>query len=210
VEPTLHRTLALPGAALALLLAGCAGAGPAGPAVQAEAETGERLLAAPPNGWRLVARQESEKLRIAEFVAPDGIPDAWTEKVRFEAVVLPPPVPEPGPYLDDLAREQRTVCEDLAARALYDGGENGYPTAVRVLFCPLHELHGDGRVVMMKAIAGEESFYLIVREAAVAPFAADQPPEDFPPERIAGWSVYLRAIRLCDGTDAHPCPDAEG
>ena len=61
---------------------------------------------------------------------------------------------------------------------------------------------------MMKAIQGNDYFYVITRSQRGAPLAAEAKP--LSDEEAGGWSLFLRSIKVCDPSrEEHPCPDAD-
>jgi hypothetical protein len=200
---------------LVIAAAACGGEPAAPPAAQGAAsdaaaiavpEAGEHLLAAAPDGWQQIFHADRPGTRLVEYVPPGSPADDWTEKVAFESF-SGDPLPHPTVMLDGLARDQALTCERFSDHATFDGVENGYPTAVRLLVCPLNPLTRAGQVTLVKAIRGDEHFYVVSRAVRVPPIPAegDTP---LPPKTMAEWSLYLRAISLCapDSTE-HPCPE---
>jgi hypothetical protein len=200
----------------ALALPGCGDAPPAAPtsapAATAVAPTpvavapdAEQLLAEAPADWVQVFHSNRPGGRLVEFVPPGSLPDDWTEKVAFESFTGDP-LPDPADLLASIARDQRLTCERFAEHETWTGTENGYPTAVRLLVCHRNPVTKMGQVTLVKTIRGTAHFYVITRAARTAPI---DPKSEAPlaPEAMATWSLYLRAIRVCNPTDpAHPCP----
>ena len=55
------------------------------------------------------------------------------------------------------------------------------------------------------AHVGTDRFYVITRSRRTPPMELDNE-LPVPPEVVAEMSLYLRAISVCDGSEAHPCP----
>lgn len=153
--------------------------------------------------------------RKVEYLPANDDPASWREKLLFESFTLTP-LPEPVSFLSGLLGEQAGPCGDHRLTTLFDGVENGFDTTVMLLECPYHELTKDGRITMVKAIRGNDAFYVIVRERATTPATATPEsdpgtvPADFHPGTVIDWSQWFRRIRLCDDAEpaAHPCPEA--
>lgn len=164
----------------------------------------ETLLAAPPPGWQLLYQFNNQQIRITEFIPPGQGVDNWDRKVSFESYGGQ----EGRDPIDALLGEAERMDEECKARQhfnLFSGLENGYPTSTRLIMCTEHKVSGGGAVRMMKAIQGEERFYLIALTRKVPPFELNQP--DMSKDEIAGWASYLRMITLClAGSADHPCP----
>ncbi|MEE8079643.1 MAG: hypothetical protein V3T18_11650, partial [Pseudomonadales bacterium] len=60
-------------------------------------------------------------------------------------------------------------------------------------------------VSLIKVIKGNEYFYVINRSQRAAPLPQGEPP--LSEEVIAGWSLYIRSVSVCDTEKPeHPCP----
>jgi len=209
-------------ALLALLLAACApeatdeATAPAAAVPAAESlVSGERLLAEPPADWVQSFRTDAADIRMVEYVPGDTSDAAgWVDKVSFESFATQP-LPNPDEFVASIAAEQRKVCGKLADHETFSGIENGYPTAVRLLVCYSNPLTKKGQLTLLKAIRGDDNFYVITRSHRVPPIQSDGD-LPMPPELMAEWSMYLRAISVCnDDAPGHPCitpaaPAAEG
>ena len=87
--------------------------------------------------------------------------------------------------------------------------ENGYPTSVRFMVCPANSVTNTGQVTLIKAIRGNDRFYVVTRAKRVPVAVEGEQVKPISDEEMAIWSTYMRAIRVCDpqrGT-IHPCPD---
>ena len=116
------------------------------------------------------------------------------------------PLPDPTEFVASIAAEQRAVCGKLADHETFSGTENGYPTAVRLLVCYVNPVTKKGQLTLIKTIRGDDNFYVITRSHRVPPIASDGD-LPMPAELMAQWSLYLRAISVCnDATADHPCP----
>jgi len=166
----------------------------------------ERLLAAAPQGWKEVFSRNDPELRVVEFVPEDQQNEKWSDKITFESL-KGDPLPDPIEFQDGLILEQRENCENFNSYSTFSGIENGYPTTVQLFICKRSELIKQSQVTMLKAIQGDEHFYVISLAQRGAPLADDA--KAMSDEEIAGWSLYLRGISVCDDTPEHPCPEPD-
>jgi hypothetical protein len=164
----------------------------------------EHLLAEPPSGWIQSFHTEGPGIRMVEYVPPKSDFDDWTDKVSFESFGGAP-LPDPIMLLKSIADDQRKTCEKFSDHETFSGVENDYPTSVRLFICSLNPLTKKGQLTLVKTIGGDSHFFVITRAKRVAPIEPDKMP--MPPELMAEWSLYLRAIGVCNETDPrHPCP----
>ena len=202
---------------VAITVMGCTDKHPEQPAAEASAAPApthastpidtspERLLAEPPAGWQQAFRSEGPGIRMVEYVPPQTNADEWTEKVSFESF-SDPPLPDPIELLKSIADDQRKACKKFSDHDTFSGLENDYPTSVRLFVCRVNPLNNRGQLTLIKTIRGDTHFYVITRAQRVPPIESDGE-MPMPPALMAEWSLYLRAITVCNGADPrHPCP----
>jgi hypothetical protein len=191
---------------LALAAAACSeGSVPPPARDAAQGESGEQLLAAPPGGFKEVFSSDNPGLRMVEYIPRDETRDSWQQKVTFEAL-SGEPLPDPIEFMNALAADQAGACaEGFSEYTTFSGLENGYPTSVHLMVCRRNRVFEQSQITMLKAIQGNESFYVITRAQRAAPLAEGASP--LSEAAMGGWALYLKAISLCDGSRAeHPCP----
>jgi hypothetical protein len=198
-------------------LAGCGGgkaehstvetpSAPERPAVPPDTSP-EHLLAEPPSGWLQSFKTEGPGIRMVEYVPPKSDPHEWTDKVSFESLSAAP-LPDPIELLKSIAADQRKTCTKFSDHETFSGVENDYPTSVRLFICSENPLTKKGQLTLVKTIRADDHFYVITRAKRVEPMEQDTMP--MPPEVMAEWSLYLRAIKACNDSDPrHPCPVAD-
>lgn len=202
-----HRSLF--GILLLLSLAITAGCGQsevtdsAQPAARTGSSTGERLLADAPSGWKEVFSSNNPGLRMVEFIPEDQTNASWQHKITFESL-SGDPLPDPIEFLQGLSVDQSGTCDGFESFNTFSGLENGYPTMVRLMVCKRSDIINQSQVTMLKAIQGEENFYMITRAQRGPPLADDT--AALTDEEIAGWTLYLKAISVCNDSADHPCP----
>ena len=173
----------------------------------AEPTTSETLLAQPPPDWLRSTATTTPGLRLTEYRPPAPPADGWDDRMRFEAS-SGTPMPDPIQVALTMAEEQRKNCEGFEDHNTFSGFENGYPTSVRLLLCREDKRTGKALVTLVKAIQGNDFFYLIVRSRSAPP--PDSGLDLISQAEIGGWSLHMRTIGLCDKQRAdHPCPRAE-
>jgi hypothetical protein len=168
----------------------------------------EHLLAEPPAGWIQTFRTEGPGIRMVEYVPPASNENDWTEKLSFESF-SDPPLPDAIEMLKSIALDQGKTCQKFSDHETFSGVENDYPTSVRLFVCYKNPLINKGQLTLVKTIRGDDHFYVITRAQRVAPIEpnGEMP---MPPATMAAWSLYLRAISVCNANDdRHPCPPAK-
>jgi hypothetical protein len=174
---------------------------------------GERIVARPPADWALRVQSVNPSLRVVEFRPEHPAPEA-DEHLLFEAFSAEP-MPEPLEALAHVAATARETCPDLQHFNTFAGDENNYATAVALMVCREDPSAQGARVSMVKAIRGNDYFY-VVRRSRLVPALAAPMAEDTEPLRqelsevVGGLSLYLRSVTLCDDhRPEHPCSSSD-
>lgn len=199
-----------------ILIAGCATAAEPLSEAAPEAVTndsiersaaGEQLIAQPPLGWRQTGAVNTPALKRAEFVPEQDDEADWVRRITMESMVEEP-LPDPIAFVDMMTADRDRDCGTFRRHPTFAGEENGYPTAVYLLICHQDKETGRSEVTMLKAIQGNDAFYVITRSMRGEPIPAEVEP-DINETVIGGWAVYLRSISVCESEHAsgrHPCP----
>ncbi len=193
-------------ALITLALAACSdGKAPTAGSASRATGVGEQLLAAPPGGFKEIFSSDNPGLRMVEYIPEGEARDSWQEKITFEAL-SGDPLPDPIEFLKALAADQAGACaEGFSEYPTFSGFENGYPTSVHLMICRRSRVVEQSQITMLKAIQGNESFYVVTRAQRAPPLAEGA--SALSEEAMGGWALYLKAISLCDnGVAEHTCP----
>jgi hypothetical protein len=173
----------------------------------ARAAQGEELLAQAPDGWQQGFVTKTDTLRIANFIPNGSSMEDWREKVTFESL-SGDPLPDPIEFVEGIGDHQRANCEKFDQFNIQSGLENNYPTSVRLLTCSRNKLTDMSRVTLIKAIQGNEHFYVVTRTKRQPVMDDDTAP--ISDAEMATWASYARGISVCDSNrPEHECPAIE-
>ncbi len=144
---------------------------------------------------------------MVEYLPEDPGDGDWVEKVSFESFSAED-LPDPIEFVTGIANDQAAACENFEHFNIRSDEENGYPTTVRFMSCPESSLVGMGQVTLIKAIRGNDRFYVITRAKRVPVPVEGEKVKPISDAQMALWSTYLRAVSVCDAGlgDVHPCP----
>lgn len=146
----------------------------------------ENILAKLPSGFKIDFQQRNANALISEMVPEGQSVNNWTEMVTVQVFYGLKSTPAQfKAKMDDLLK---TACPGGELAPVAQGDENGYPTLVWLQNCPLNKSTGKPEITWVKAIQGNDSFYV----AQVA-FKA-QPSK----ELITQWMQYLKGVAVCD------------
>ena len=174
-------------------------------AANARRPTGEILRAPPPDAWQMTTQLNQGDLRILEYSPPAGSPLAGDEVLRLESF-RQQPLPEVTQVLNDVSADYHRRCSRANVQLIRADHENGFPVEVRLFTCPGTD-PAQPPLQMLKAIRGDEWFYVVSRSSRAARTTPEFLDELGP--RISAWALYLRAVTLCvPDTTAHTCPPA--
>lgn len=166
---------------------------------QPQPETGlenENLLAELPLGFKVAYQAEQGNQTITEMVAESETVDEWTTMVTVQ-VYLGQNSLTPAQAQETLTNDWFNACENSEVYPIADGQENGYDFALWQLYCPLNPATQLEEYTYMKAIAGNDSFYLVQVAFRYEPTEAD----------VTQWMQYLKQVQVCDSRlAAQACP----
>ena len=162
------------------------------PATEQPIETGtglenENLLAEIPEGFRINYQAEEGNMVINEMVAEGESVQDWTTMITVQ-IFLGETNITPKQYQESMTQNWFSACPGSESYPVADGAENGYDFVLWQLYCPLNPATQKVEYTYMKAIQGNDSFYLV----QVA-FRHEPSEED-----ITQWMKYLREVQVCD------------
>ena len=164
----------------------------------------ERLLASPPKDWQLIYQLNSGDVRLSDFIPPDETEKDWQTKLSFEAhsqLVDSDPIS----IIMGEIESKNEICTHIDHFNLFSGFENNYPTSVRLIQCGENAHSQLGEISLIKAIQGNDSFYIVRFLKKVPTFVKGK--AEFTNEEVADWSSFLKRVSLCDEDDTdHRCP----
>jgi hypothetical protein len=156
---------------------------------------GENLLVAMPPGYKIGYRVERGNMVMNEMVPAGQTVDDWSEMVTvqiFHGLKAPP-----EKFRDALQQRWIAACPGGSGANVLSGSENGYPVLVWLLDCPKNPQSGKPEITWFKAIAGNDSFYLVQKAFKFKP---DK-------QQVDRWMAYLKSIAVCDKRiAARACP----
>jgi hypothetical protein len=148
--------------------------------------TDENLLVAVPDGYKIDFQQRTGNMLISETVPVAQTVHDWTEMVTVQ--VFHDLKIRPEQFKARIDQEGPAACPGIESHPIAQGDENGYPYLVWLQSCPLNKATGKPENTWFKAIAGNNSFYVV--QLAFKAWPAK--------EQITSWMHYLGSIKVCD------------
>lgn len=156
----------------------------------------ENLLAELPTSFKVDYQAEQNNQTITEMVPAGESVEDWTTMVTVQ-VYLGEKNITPSQAQDNLTQTWFNACQNSETYPVADGAENGYSFVLWQLYCPLNPATQKVEYTYMKAIRGNDSFYLVQ-------VAFRYEPTD---EDITKWMKYLKEVQVCDSRIAEQaCP----
>jgi len=164
------------------------------PTVRAEL-VNENLLVTMPPGYKVAYRVERGRMVMSEMVPAGETVNNWTEMVTVEIFhELKTP---PEKFRDTLQKGWIAACPGGSGAPVTSTVENGYLVLVWLLDCPKNPQTGKPEMTWFKAIAGNDSFYLVQKAFKFRPSK----------DEIDHWMAFLKAVAVCDSRiAARACP----
>ncbi len=147
----------------------------------------ENLLAELPAGFKIGYQAKQGNQTITEMVAENESVEAWTIMVTVQ-VYLGETNTTPAQAQATLTKSWFGACENSESHPVADGAENGYSFVLWQLYCPLNPSTQKVEYTYLKAIQGNDSFYL-------TQVAFRHEPSD---DEITKWMGYLKQVQVCD------------
>lgn len=157
----------------------------------------ENLLVAPPAGYVPAFQNRSGNAAIMEFVPQGETVDNWTEMVTVE-ILFGQRALVPKKFRSDMDKVWSRSCPGTQpSELLSDKPVNGYASQLWTMVCPLNPKTQKPEHTFFKAIAGNDSFYIVQKAFKSAPTA----------EQAKFWTAYLTSVSVCDSRlSKQACP----
>ncbi|HET9908252.1 MAG TPA: hypothetical protein VFQ23_16495, partial [Anaerolineales bacterium] len=130
---------------------------------------------------------EQNNMVISEMVPQSESVDNWSTLITVQ-IFLGMTNTTPEQYQDTLTQSWFAACQDSASYPVADGTENGYNFVLWQLYCPLNPSTQKVEFTYLKAIQGNDSFYLVQVAFRHEPTS----------DEITEWMNYLRTVQVCD------------
>jgi len=146
----------------------------------------ENLLVAVPSGYTVGHQAHNARQLISEMVPTAETVDTWTEMVTV-LIYFGQKGSLIG-YRSKMEKDWAAACAGAKSAPVGGGLVNGYTTMTWRQTCPLNKATGKPEITWFKAIAGNDSFYVVQKAFKSEPTA----------EQAAAAVKYLDGVSVCD------------
>ncbi len=193
-----HTTRVAPALIAAGLLFGLATASAQTSSTNNQSLTDENLLVAVPDGFKIDFQQRNGDMLISEAVPVAQSVHDWTAMVTVQ--IFYDLKVTPGQLKARIDKEGPAACAD-ESNPVAQGDENGYAYLVWLQSCPFNKATGKPEITWFKAIAGNDSTYVVQLAFKAWPSK----------EQITSWMQYLGSVSVCDSrVPERACPRRSG
>ena len=155
----------------------------------------ENLLVGMPQGFKVGFSDSRNGMNMQEWVRAGETVQNWTEMVTIQ-IFLGRRDLQPTQFLSSMQKRGSDACKDRTGTSIATGKVNGYESSSILLRCPLLASTGNPETTMVKAIKGNDSFYVVQRAVRAAPTS----------ERLETIKEYVERVSVCDSRlPSRPC-----
>lgn len=154
--------------------------------VQAELKD-ENLVQDLPTGYKIDFQARKGNMIMTEMVPQAESVKNWTEMLTSQ-IFLGLKNATPEAFQAFMQKSWATSCKDAEFATVAKGEENGYPFVVWIQACPLNTTTGKPEHTFVKAIKGNDSFYVVQRAFKASPTNA----------QVTEATQHLRSVTVCD------------
>ncbi len=147
----------------------------------------ENLLQNVPDGYKIDYQSKEQNVIIMEMVPEQQSVNNWDEMVTTQ-IMLGLKNVTPETFQASMQKMWSDACQGAQFATMKQGKENGYSFSFWMQGCPNNPETGKPEFTFLKAIQGNDSFYVVQKAFKFNP-SKDQ---------IVQWSQYLRSVGVCD------------
>ena len=156
----------------------------------------ENLLTVLPKGYKVDFQERKNNVLITEMVPAAESVKNWTEMVTVQIFFGMKNV-TPEQFKQRMEQLWVGSCKGSEVHQIAQGPERGYPALIWMQSCPLNNATSKPEITWLKAIRGNDSFYLVQKAFEFMPSK----------EQVVEWTQYLRGVYVCDTrVPDRPCP----
>ena len=147
----------------------------------------ENLLAELPDGFKVDYEAQQNNMTISEMVPSNESVDDWSTLITVQ-IFMGMTGTTPEQYQENMNQSWFNACADSESYPVANGEENGYRFVLWQLYCPINPATQKVEYAYLKAIQGNDSFYLV--QVAFR----HEPSND----EITQWMQYMKQVSVCD------------
>jgi hypothetical protein len=159
----------------------------AAPLASAPVLAKENLIASIPQDYKPGFHNQKDNMTIDEYVTGGETVENWTELVTVQVFSGMKGV-TPDAFRERMDVLWAKACPGGTSQPIASAAEHGYRTAMWMMNCPTNPQTGKQEITWFKALAGNDSFYVVQKAFKFQPSQ----------EQVAPWVAWLGRVSLCD------------
>jgi hypothetical protein len=173
-----------------------AGNGISVPAAHAQQMENENILVGFPTGYKIGFQTRKGNATISEMVPTQETVENWSEMITVQ-IFHGSKNMTPQAFRTTMQNLWSSACKGSEFATVRDGEENGYGFSLWVMSCPLNPSTSKPEVTWLKAIKGNDSFYVVQKAFRFSPTK----------DQVVRWTQFLQAVMVCDSRlNDRKCP----
>jgi hypothetical protein len=157
----------------------------------------ENILVSLPEGYKVDFQDRQGNMLITEMVPMGESVHNWTEIITLQVILGGVQQRTPEAFSKGLSALWTRSCQGAEIQHIRKGAENGYPFTFWMQSCPRNPMTGKPENVFLKAIQGNDSFYVVQKAWKYSPSE----------EEVVDWTRFMSKVRVCDSRiEGRECP----
>jgi hypothetical protein len=155
-----------------------------GSALSAEVDNKpEKLNFFVPKGWKIAHEAQEKDRAILEIIPEKQTVESWTRMITVQTFGSPEKY-QPESFINGMGELAKKACAGVALIPVRNGQQNGFSFSQKILLCTKNQATNNAETMDIKAIKGEESFYVVQVASRT----------DMPRDEMQYWALYLRDV----------------
>jgi hypothetical protein len=166
------------------------------PAVHAQQMENENILVGLPAGYKIGFQARRGNATISEMVPAQETVKDCSEMITVQ-IFHGSKNMTPQAFRTTMQNQWSSACKGSEFSTVRDGEENGYGFSLWIMSCPLNPSTSKPEVTWLKAIKGNDSFYVVQKAFRFSPIK----------DQVVRWTQFLQALVVCDSRlNDRKCP----
>lgn len=145
----------------------------------------EKLNFFVPKGWRVAHQVQEQDRAILEIIPEKETVENWTRMITVQTFGSPEKY-QPESFIKGMGELAKKFCAGVVLFPVRNDQQNGFSFSQKILLCTKNRATNNDEEMHIKAIKGEESFYVVQVASRT----------DMPREEMQYWALYLRDVAV--------------
>lgn len=143
----------------------------------------EELNFVVPKDWKIAHQAQTKDQAILEIIPEKETVENWTRMVTVQTFGSSEKY-QPESFINGMGELAKKTCSGVALIPVRRDQQNGFSFSQKILLCTKNQATNNDETMNIKAIKGEESFYVVQVASRT----------DMQREEMQYWALYLRDV----------------